>query len=197
MKKAELRKIYLEKRKALSKDEVQNLSKKIFKNFVLPFKPIENHKVHLFLSIEKFNEINTKFFIDYFFKHKIRVFVPKIIHSKLISVEFTQNTEMETNSWGISEPKTSEDTGISDFDFVITPLLCCDRKGNRVGYGKGFYDKFFSEIKSKTKTKKIGVSLFPPVDDIEDISETDVQLDYLVTPEEVLSFGISTSNFTK
>ena len=173
----------------------QNLSKKIFKNFVLQFKPIENQKVHLFLSIEKLNEINTKFFIDYFFEHKIRVFVPKMFTGKLISVEFTHHTQMETNSWGISEPKTNEDTGIRDFDFVITPLLCCDRKGNRVGYGKGFYDKFFSEIKSKTK--KIGVSLFPPVDDIEDISETDVQLDYLVTPEEVLSFGISTSNFTK
>lgn len=186
MKKSEIRKAYLAKRNSLSKDEVLYFSEKIFKNFVLQFKPIKNHKVHIFLSIEKFNEISTKFFIDYFFEENINVFVPKMAGGKLIAAEFNPETEMETNSWGILEPKTIEDAGIRDFDFVITPLLCCDREGNRVGYGKGFYDKFFTEVSSNTK--KIGVSLFPPIDSVEDVSREDIPVDYLITPDEILSF---------
>ncbi len=186
MNKVEIRKKYLAKRLALSKDEVNFFSEKIFQNFVLHFKPQKNKKIHLFLPIEKFNEINTSFFIDYCFEQKISVFVPKIIGEKLISVEFTRETEIQTNSWGISEPKSHQDSGILDFDFVLTPLLYCDSKGNRVGYGKGFYDQLFSQLSSKTK--KIGVNFFNPDENIDDLWENDIPLDYLVTPEDILSF---------
>ena len=57
MNKVEIRKKYLAKRLALSKDEVNFFSEKIFQNFVLHFKPQKNQKIHLFLPIEKFNEI--------------------------------------------------------------------------------------------------------------------------------------------
>ena len=73
MKKSEIRKICLEKRKSLSKDEVLSLSKLIFKNFGIHFKPIDNQKVHIFLPIEKFNEINTFLFVEFFFKNKMRL----------------------------------------------------------------------------------------------------------------------------
>ena len=72
------------------------------------------------------------------------------------------------------------------FDFVLTPLLYCDSKGNRVGYGKGFYDQLFSQLSSKTK--KIGVNFFNPDENIDDLWENDIPLDYLVTPEDILSF---------
>ncbi len=59
-----------------------------------------------------------------------------------------------------------------------------------LGYGKGFYDKFFQTI--NFDAKKIGVNYFAPTDIIDDISELDVKLDYLITPDEILSFsGIS------
>lgn len=192
--KSTLRKKYLELRKEFSKNEVEELSEMIFKNFILQFKPFENQKVHLFLSISKFNEINTNFFINYFFEHKIRVFVPKIVAGKLISIEIFPNTEFSINSWGISEPIGNEDSGEKDFDFVIAPLLYCDHNGNRIGYGKGFYDQFFKEIKSSAK--KIGVNFFAPNESISDVSENDVPLDYLVLATEVLSFS-GTSTFTK
>ena len=186
MNKVEIRKKYLAKRLALSKDEVNFFSEKIFQNFVLHFKPQKNQKIHLFLPIEKFNEINTRFFIDYCFEQKISVFVPKIIGEKLISVEFTRETEIQTNYRGISEPKSHQDSGILVFDFVLTPLLYCDSKGNRVGYGKGFYDQLFSQLSSITK--KIGVNFFNPDENIDDLWENDIPLDYLVTPEDILSF---------
>ncbi|MEG0761409.1 MAG: 5-formyltetrahydrofolate cyclo-ligase [Chryseobacterium sp.] len=186
MKKAELRKIYQQKRKSLSQNDISDFSLKIFKNFILQFKPIENQRVHVFLPIKKFNEIDTHVFIDYFFENKIRVFVPKIIGEKLISVELKEGDVLIENSWGILEPESSEDSEEKNYDFVITPLLYCDHHGNRVGYGKGFYDGFFKKINSNCL--KIGINYFSPLEIIDDIWEEDVALDYLVAPTEVLSF---------
>lgn len=173
-------------RKALSIDEVVLLSENIFKNFVDYFKPFSGQKVHIFIPIEKFKEINTQIFIDYFLSRDIRIFVPKIVDTKLISVEIFADSKFELNNWGISEPVSKEDSGVLDFDFVITPLLYCDSQGNRVGYGKGFYDGFFETLSEKTK--KIGVNYFNPDENIDDVWENDIPLDYLVTPTEVLSF---------
>ena len=189
MLKKDLRKIYLEKRMALSKDEVNFLSEKIFDKFILQFNIIENQKVSIFLPISKFNEINTLEFIKFLWSKRVNVFVPKIIDKDLISVKFTSETVLIQNSWGILEPLSNQNEE-TVFDYVITPLLYCDSFGNRVGYGKGFYDKFFQTINSDAK--KIGVNYFASTDIIDDISELDVKLDYLITPDEILSFsGIS------
>jgi len=188
MKKSEIRKIYFEKRKNLSQDEVFFLSERIFENFINFFKPVSNQKVHIFIPIEKFKEINTQIFIDYFLSRNIKVFVPKIVNTKLISVEIFSDTQFETNNWGISEPVSNEDSEVLDFDFVITPLLYCDFKGNRVGYGKGFYDQFFENISNISK--KIGVNYFNPDNIIDDVWENDIPLDYLVTATDVLSFSV-------
>lgn len=186
MLKSDLRKKYMQKRKALSSDEAFLLSEKVFKNFIEYFKPFSGQNVHIFIPIIKFNEIDTKIFIDYFLSRNINVFVPKIVDRKLISVHIFNDTSFETNNWGISEPVSNEDSGILNFNYVITPLLYCDQKGNRVGYGKGFYDAFFASISSESK--KIGVNYFNPDEIVEDIYENDIPLDYLVTPTEVLSF---------
>lgn len=186
MLKAELRKKYIQKRKALSSDEAFLLSEKIFENFIHYFNPKEGEKVHVFIPILSRKEIDTQIFIQYFLSHNIRVFVPKIVGDKLINIEIFEDTLFETNSWGISEPVSNEDSQENDYHYVITPLLYCDEKGNRVGYGKGFYDGLFQGMSSVTK--KIGVNYFDPDECIDDIWENDIPLDYLVTPTEVLSF---------
>ena len=69
---------------------------------------------------------------------------------------------------------------------VIIPLVYCDKKGNRIGYGKGFYDKFLSKI--NRNAIKTGVGIFTPNEEIVDISPEDIALDYLVTSSEVFCF---------
>ena len=195
MKKSDLREKYLEKRESLSQDEILALSGKIFNNFSESFTLKDHQKVHCFLSIPEKGEVNTQLFLNEFFKRDIRVFVPKIYRKKLISVEITAETPLLKNSWGISEPESNEDSGESDFDYVLTPLLYCDQQGNRVGYGKGFYDGFFETV--NVKTLKIGLSFFSPEQEINDLRENDVPLDYLITPAEVLSFLGTGSKSTK
>lgn len=195
MKKSNLREKYLKKRESFSKEQVLSLSEKIFRNFTDNFKPRENQKVHCFLSIPEKGEVDTQLFLNEFFKRDVRVFVPKIYRKKLISVEITAETPLLKNSWGISEPESNEDSGESDFDYVLTPLLYCDQQGNRVGYGKGYYDGFFETVNAETL--KIGLSFFGPDEEIDDLRENDIPLDYLVTPTEVLSFLGAASKSTK
>lgn len=190
MTKAELRKKYFQKRMLLSSKELQILSEAIIKNFILQFKPTENQKIHCFLPIEKFNEINTYPLINYCWDRGIKVFIPKIIGDDLIAVEYNENTVLKKNHWGILEPQTDDDSSEKYFDFIISPLLYCDEKGNRIGYGKGFYDNLFDSI--NLNCRKIGVSFYPPKEKIDDLRESDIPLDYLVTPISVLSFGIDT-----
>ena len=185
--KKELRTIYKEKRMALSQDEVNFLSRKVFENFILQFNIIENQKINIFLPIKKFNEIDTHIFINYFFSKNARVFVPKIQGEKMISVEIFTDSEFEINHLGIKEPISNIDAKL-DLDYVLTPLLYCDRLGNRVGYGKGFYDSFFStDLKIHNK---IGLNFFSPNEDIADVFEKDVALDGLITPSGFVNFGI-------
>ena len=185
--KKELRTIYKAKRMALSQDEVNFLSQKIFEKFILQFNIIENQKINIFLPIKKFNEINTQIFIDYFFSKKARVFVPKIQGEKMISVEIFPDSEFEINHWGIKEPISNINANL-DLDYVLTPLLYCDHFGNRVGYGKGFYDSFFStDLKIHNK---IGLNFFSPNEDIADVFGKDVALDGLITPSGFVSFRI-------
>ena len=185
--KKELRTIYKEKRMALSQDAVHFLSQKILDQFILLFNIIENQKVNIFLSIEKLKEVNTQIFIDYFFENKIRVFVPKIQGENMISVEIFPNSEFEINNWGIKEPISNIDANV-ELDYVLTPLLYCDQFGNRVGYGKGFYDSFFygnSKIHNK-----IGLNFFSPNEGIADVFQKDVALDGLITPSEYIDFTV-------
>ena len=194
MKKSDLRIKYTKQRETLSQDEVLSFSQKIFEKFILQFNVSENQNVHVFLPISKLNEINTFSFIKQLWEMKINVFVPKIHQNKIISVKFTPQTLLKENSWGILEPVSSTNEE-NTFDYIITPLLYCDKNGNRIGYGKGFYDQFFKTINAEAK--KIGVNYFPPIDKIDDVSENDVQLDYLLIPDEMLSFFSGTSIFTK
>ena len=109
-----------------------------------------------------------------------------MVGNKIISIQIKPDTVFLQNSWGILEPQSNENESDA-FDYVITPLLYCDASGNRIGYGKGFYDQFFAGINHDAK--KIGVNYFSPTDSIDDVSLQDVKLDYLVTPTEVLSFA--------
>lgn len=184
--KKELRTIYQAKRMALSQDEVIFLSEKLLKNFILQFNPVENQKVNVFLSIERFNEVHTQIFIDYFFEKEIRVFVPKITGETIISVEIFPDSRFEVNRWGIKEPMSNIASDVH-LDCVLTPLLYCDASGNRVGYGKGFYDQFFSE--NLMIKKKIGLNFFPPHEVIADVYQKDVQMDVLLTPNQRIDFN--------
>jgi len=98
----------------------------------------------------------------------------------------TDNTRIVVNLYGIPEPSGGIEIAPEKIDVVFVPLLCFDETGNRVGYGKGFYDKFLASCRQETL--KIGLSFFEAVEPWEDVFESDVKLDFCVTPDKVYEF---------
>jgi 5-formyltetrahydrofolate cyclo-ligase len=98
----------------------------------------------------------------------------------------TDNTKFRKNAYNIPEPVDGIEVPVSKIDVVFVPLLAYDEKGNRVGYGKGFYDAFLS--KCKPETIKIGLSFFSPEFQIKDVTSDDIKLDFCVTPDSVYTF---------
>lgn len=187
MTKKELRLAFKEKRKAISPGELNALSEQIIDRTLATFQ-LEKKTVSLFLPIERQKEINT-----YSLWEKIRSFdgsvaVPKVNAPKrdLKHYLLTNHAQLTTSEMGIPEPQNGKIIAAHKIDVVIVPLLCFDKTGHRVGYGGGYYDTFLK--KCNPQCKFIGLSLFPPVDKIEDTFAEDVRLHACVTPNEVYRF---------
>ena len=106
-----------------------------------------------------------------------KVIVPIMNSDELTHSELTSIEEISTNQWGIMEPKTKILTDLDDIDIILVPLLALDKKGNRLGYGKGYYDKFLTSSKSL----KIGLVFEDFVYDTIPYENHDVKLDGFVT----------------
>ena len=144
--------------------------------------------IHTFIPLIKTNEPDTWIIIDRIrreFPH-IRISIPRVENNHLINLYYEDESQLKKNQWGILEPVSGERTPTEKIDLVIVPLLSFDKKGNRVGYGKGFYDLFLSEC--RLDCKKIGLSFFEPVDEITDVYSHDIKLTNCVTPQNFYSF---------
>lgn len=189
MTKQELRKIYLEKRQSLSEAEYGQLNFQLYQNFFSAIDLSFIKVLHIFLPIISKHEPDTWLIIDRIrreFPH-IRISIPKVNNQKgeLENFYFEGLHQLTTNEWGIQEPKQGIPAEPEKIDFVVVPLLAFDTRGYRVGYGKGYYDKFLSQC--KPETRKVGISLFPPVE-VLPIDDWDVPLHSCVTAAEVFEF---------
>lgn len=187
MTKAELRKKYQLKRQALSLEDIENYSLQIA-NKILTL-PIWNYSFyHLFLSIEEQKEVNTDFILNILSGKDKNIVISKSNFSTGNMSHFllTDNTVIKKNNYNIPEPVDGIEIPSQKIDVVFVPLLAFDLQGHRVGYGKGFYDKFLPQC--KLETIKIGLSFFEIETEIEDVFESDMALDYCVTPKQVYRF---------
>lgn len=145
--------------------------------------------LHCFIAIEKFNEVDTTLIFRRLWGEfpQVTTVVPRvdIQTGEMRHLKFTPDTELVKNVWDIYEPGHNEYVEINEIDIVLVPMLCFDRQLHRVGFGKGFYDRFLSSLRADSQT--IGLSYFPPVEKIDDIHEDDVALDICVTPTNILS----------
>ncbi len=183
MKKDELRKIYLAKRKALSEIDYAQKSKQLSDLFFLSVNLSAIEVLHIYLPIKEKREPDTWLIINRIQKEfpHIQLSVPKVENDTMENYFFEGLHQLKKNPWGILEPQQGILTPLEKIDLVIVPLLTFDLQGHRVGYGKGFYDRLLKEC--ETDCKKIGLSLFEPVDRIEDSSSHDERLNACFTPD--------------
>lgn len=162
----------------------------ITENFFANFNLEKIRFLHFFLSIAEKGEIETVFIYENLANNYplIQTIVPRVNFEKdrLEHLEFDTKTELVTNHWGISEPAGDKLISEKVIDLVLVPMLAFDERGFRVGHGKGFYDKFLSLC--RPDCLKVGLSFFEPVEQIEDTHESDVPLDFCITPQGVRRF---------
>lgn len=145
MKKEFLRKKYKEKR--------DNIKNKVTKDNLIYQKVINNKDIlsskTLLIYISINSEVDTIKIINYFLNTK-NIAVPKIIDNNMYFCYITNLNDLTPGKYNIPEP-TNENI-VTDFDnaICIVPGICYDKENYRVGYGKGYYDRFLSKNKIKT-----------------------------------------------
>lgn len=189
MRKSELRLDYKKRRAALTSEELDEQSIAIA-NQLLGMPIWEQQYYHVFLPIEQQHEVNTEFILHLLAGKDKDIVVAKSDFTTREMTHFllTDSTKIRPNSYGIPEPISGLEVPVSKLEVVFVPLLAYDNSGHRVGYGKGFYDRFLQQC--SPNTLKIGLSFFGPEEKIEDVSATDVPLDYVVTPDGVVRCGL-------
>lgn len=186
--KNKLRQKYKELRAELSDEDVIHKSVQIA-NQLLNIEVWDATYYHLFLSIATQKEVDTEQVLHILFAKNKEVVVSKSNFKENTLAHFllTENTALAVNTYGIPEPTNGLPVPEQMIDVVFVPLLAFDKKGNRVGYGKGFYDDFLG--KCKKETLKIGLSFFEAEDEILDLNENDMPLDFCVTPNKIYEFS--------
>lgn len=187
MTKSHLRKKYKSLRGTLSSQQIDDFSISIA-NQLLKL-PIWEHAFHhVFLAIEEQKEVNTDYILNILSGKDKHIVISKsdFETGNMINFLLTDSTIIKKNHYNIPEPVDGIDIANDKIDVVFIPLLAFDKQGHRVGYGKGFYDRFLANC--KPETIKIGLSFFEAETEITDVFESDVKMNYCVTPDKIYEF---------
>ena len=190
MNKSEARQHFLNLRQALTTKEVEKMDLELLQQFQqLDLRNVK--QLHLFLPILSKKEINTYPIANWLREQhpEIQLILSKSnleTHS-LSHYIWDEHTQLAENRWEITEPQGGKEINAREIDLVLVPLLACDKQGHRVGYGKGFYDRFLAEC--KPNVQKVGLSFFEPIDEITDLNSQDIPLDTCITPQKIWEFA--------
>ncbi len=187
--KADLRVLFKEKRNQLTQDELKKGSEKIalaVEDFCEQHPELDHF--HLFFPIQKLNEINT-FLIRDVLERRNKILYTSVmdnLNNGMGTILVEKRTEFVEDQYGIPVPRNFELISPELIQAVFVPLLAVDYKGQRIGYGKGYYDRFLATI--DPKVIKIGLSIFEPIHHIPSES-FDIPLDYCFTPKNMFNFS--------
>jgi 5-formyltetrahydrofolate cyclo-ligase len=179
-----LRKRFLIQRKRLSSYDV----------FIKSWLAQENLLNSVFFSRSKtigvyypiLNEVQTFRIINKSISAKKKICIPKLLNDEIIFFSIANLNDLIVGKFNIKEPIINTNNKCIEIDTVIAPGIVFDRFGYRIGFGKGYYDKFL-KLFSKKNTITIGLGYdFQLISDIITHESHDVKLDVLITNREIL-----------
>jgi len=185
-KKLALRQLFKEKRMSLTSHELSSASDAILKQ-ILDKNLFRGNQIMLYSALIREHELP----LDNWFNTlcQMEIYLPKVLDDKgsMEAVLWEESSGLVSNKWGILEPTNNVFIDPKSIDVVVVPMLCFDSCGHRVGFGKGYYDRFLARCAPHTLT--IGICFFDAVAPIEDTLDTDVPLDVVVTPRQLHYFN--------
>ncbi len=111
-----------------------------------------------------------------------RVVVPKVIDFEIVPCHIENCFGMQRSSYGIQEPIEVKKVSMREIDMILVPGIGFDKKGNRIGFGKGYYDNFLKNISAL----KIGLCMdFEIIDDIP-ADEWDVPVNIIISEKRII-----------
>ena len=189
MEKKKVREEIIKKRNDLSAEIKKEYDDLIFKQLIESDIYTKAKKIFTYVSFG--SEIDTIKFIKYALNDNKEIYIPKTDKSKkeMIAIRINSLDNMSVDNWGILEPKVVDKNKIGkDFDLILMPGLAFDRKGNRIGYGGGYYDKYLSQIK-ETSNKIVLAYDFQIVNNIEN-EPHDIKTNYIITNNEFIKVEV-------
>ena len=186
MEKKALRLKYKKLRENLSEESIEEMSLQIA-NQALKL-PIWNKTYyHIFLPILSKKEVNTEYLLHILQGKDKSIIVSKADFDSGEMKHFLlqENTVLKTSEYGISEPVSGIEISPEILDVIFVPLLAYDQNGNRIGYGKGFYDRFLEKCGSNAVF--VGLSFFEPEPEI-DFEPRDIPLNFCITLKKIIDF---------
>lgn len=180
MEKKRIREEIIQKRNYLSSKIKKEYDELIFKKLIES--DIYNNSKKIFTYVSFASEIDTIKFIKYALNDNKEVYVPKTDKTKkeMVAIRINSLENMDVDNWGILEPKSVDKNKIGkNFDLILIPGLAFDRKGNRIGYGGGYYDKYLSQIKEENNKIVLAYD-FQVVDSIKN-EVHDIKVNYIIT----------------
>jgi len=186
--KREYREVVRNFRSSLSQCKIDSISELIQDKALSLIRKLDPALVHCYLSFEPNREINTDRIINNLLLFGRQLAVPRILPDKdeFESVLVDRNTKFNLNNWGIREPAEGEVVADIDIELVLVPLLCADFSGIRIGYGKGYYDRFLHATAAVTVGLCPEDCLFINVP----YEDHDKPLDYVITENRILRITI-------
>lgn len=175
MNKKEIRNLMIDKRKKIA--HKKQLSTIIVDNIIDLDIYKRSKVIALYNSLE--SEVNTKSLINDALLEK-KVLLPKIVNDKIVFVEINKNTKYTKSKLGVMEPIGNIYLG--DIDLIIVPGVSFDKELNRLGFGKGYYDKFLS----KKDIFKIGICYENQIVSKLPVDSDDIKMDLIITNKRVL-----------
>lgn len=173
MEKKELRAHIKALKKQHSKEQLMEQSEKILAKLEQHHDFIKSNKIMLYSALP--DEVQTQTFLEKWHLKKC-IILPTVVGDDIIPVEFGKDTAFAVGDFNILEPQNEPYTG--GFDLIIVPGVAFDHNGNRLGRGKGYYDRFLSH---HLDVKRIGICFdFQLVDEVP--SEAfDIRMDEVIT----------------
>ncbi|MEO0258526.1 MAG: 5-formyltetrahydrofolate cyclo-ligase [candidate division WOR-3 bacterium] len=139
--------------------------------------------INTYISLE--DEVDTKFIIYHALVNGKRVFSPIIFKDELKFGEIYSFNDLEYGPLGILQPKEVSEIDYDLFDLIIVPGIAFDQRGYRIGYGKGYYDKFLEKVKRGVKIGVIFDELLMDSFPFE-IEKHDQKVEIIITDKRVL-----------
>ena len=176
----ELRKEYLSRRRALSSASVLKASDIIFKKLICLEEYANADDILIYSSCD--NEVMTDKIIKYSLYENKNVFLPKCIDSRIMEFyKITGLSDLNRGMYGIPEPVGGDKYVNNESSLCIVPAICFDKRGFRLGYGKGYYDRFLSRFSGFT----VGIAIDEFILEKLPIIRTDISVKRIVTDKKI------------